>query len=122
MDASTLTPYILAALSVQTGVLAWLVKRSIAQGENYIALRTAFRFYLVQTGKGAAEVLDSPNPTPPDMRLLLRKYVNGSLSEPEERRKLKTWLYEVKDSNAPKSERSAAIQLLAAMEASRLLR
>lgn len=117
----SLTPYILAALSVLIALVGWLAKRSVAQGEAIVAIQTAFKIYLEGTSKGAARVLDSPNPAPPEMRTLLRKYQRKELTD-EERGQLRQWLRDLKDApDAPKSERSAAVQLLASMEAMRAL-
>jgi hypothetical protein len=101
--------------------IAWLFKSVIQLGKDVVAIQTAFRIYLEGTSKGAARVLDSPNPTPPQMRVLLRKYERKELTE-EERGDLKQWLRELKNApDADKSERSAAVQLLASMEAMKAL-
>lgn len=118
-DVSSVQPYLLGLLSA---AVAWLFKTVIQYGRDLIALQTAFKIYLEGTAKGAAKVLDSPNPTPPEMRVLLRKYERRKLTD-EERVLLKQWLKELKNApDADKSERSAAIQLLASMEAMKALR
>ncbi|HWT01173.1 MAG TPA: hypothetical protein VN256_13070 [Pyrinomonadaceae bacterium] len=115
----TLTPYIIAASMAVIGLLTWLVKQVIQFGKDIVKLETAFKYYLENTGKGAAMVLDSPNPTPDNIRVLLRKHQEGALSE-EERQQLMNYLKRLKDDyTCPKSERNAAIQLLAAMQTMR---
>lgn len=79
------------------------------------ALEMAMRYYFESVGKGAAAVLDTPNPAPPPMRLLLRKHANGTISE-DEREALRAWLKQVRDSpNTDRDERSAAYSLLGAL-------
>lgn len=121
MNMQHLTPFILAGLSLLTGVAAWLVKRSVSQGEALVALQTAFKFYLDNKTKGAAMVLDSPNPTPDKMRVLLKKYYEGEATKAEIK-ELAEWLESlVTAPGIPKSERSAAIDVLAGMGAMRIL-
>lgn len=61
-------------------------------------------------------MLNSPNPTPNDMRDLLKKHYCGvPLTEPE-REQLIGFLWILKnDQSAPKAERNAAIELLKTM-------
>jgi len=114
-----LTPYFMGLIAA---AVAWLFKTVIEQGKAQVALKTAVTIYFEGMGKGAAKVLDSPNPTPIEIRVLLRKYERKELSD-EERSQLKAWLKDLKDSpDANKSERSAAVQLLASMEAMKALR
>lgn len=102
--------------------VAWLFKTVIEQGKAQVALKTAVTIYFEGMGKGAAKVLDSPNPTPPEIRVLLRKYERRELDD-SERQRLKQWLRDLKNSpDADKSERSAAVQLLASMEAMKVLK
>lgn len=116
IQAEMLTPYALALISVLIGVQAWIIRRSISHGETLAVLQAAFKIYLETTGRGAAMVLDSPNPTPPEIRDLLRKYQRRELRA-EESEKLTGYLKDlvVKD-EAPKAEKSAAYDLLSAME------
>lgn len=117
-DAGSVQPYLLGLLSA---AVAWLFKTVIQYGRDLVALQTAFKIYLEGTAKGAAKVLDSPNPTPPEIRVLLKKYRRKEL-DGEERERLKEFLKELTRSpDADKSERSAAIQLLASMEAMKAL-
>lgn len=117
-DLNTITPWLMGLLAT---AVAWLFKTTIQLDKNYVALKTAFNCFLEGIGKGAAKVLDSPNPTPTNIRVLLRKYVAGQLSQPE-RHELKEWLRGAKDDQQiSKAERSAVIQLLAAMETAKLL-
>lgn len=117
-DLTSIQPYLLGALATAVG---WLFKTAIQSGKDIVALQTAFRIYVEGTAKGAARVLDSPNPTPPAIRILLRKYERKELSSAEQD-ELKQWLRELKNApDADKSERSAAVQLLASMEAMKAL-
>lgn len=132
-----------AVLGLIAMAVAWLFKQAIESGKERVGLQKdverlqkelndtqkdlnhmerAFQHYLERTGKGAAMVLDSPNPTPPEIRILLKKHVDGSLSA-EERQCLISYLRRLKDdTNVSKSERSAAFQLLAAMETMKMIR
>lgn len=117
-DFKELTPWFLGLLSA---AVAWIFKTVIQTDKEVVALKTAFKIYVEGTAKGAARVLDSPNPTPPEMRVLLRKYERKELTETE-RDELKRWLRDLKNApDADKSERSAAVQLLASMEAMKAL-
>lgn len=119
-DVSSVQPYLLGLLSA---AVAWLFKTVIQYGRELVALQTAFKIYLEGTAKGAAKVLDSPNPTPPEIRVLLRKYTRKELHSEEEKEQLREFLKELTHSpDADKSERSAAVQLLASMEAMKALR
>lgn len=118
-EMKDITPYFFGLVAA---AIAWLFKSTIQHGKDVVALQTAFRIYVEGTAKGAARVLDSPNPTPPEIRVLLRKYERKELTV-DERAKLKEWLRDLKDApDADKSERSAAVQLLASMEALKALR
>lgn len=130
------TPYILAGITIAVGLISWLFKQLIWQpqqdlkkavGElkeevvggqkDVVRLQEAFKYYLSVQSKGAAMVLDSPNPTPDEVRQLLQKQVAGQSLTLEEREQLIGYLRRLRnDPVVPKSERSAAIQLLAAME------
>lgn len=66
-DWQTLTPWFLGLIATAIG---WLFKSVIQLGKDVIAIQTAFKFYVDNKAKGAAMVLDSPNPTPEDMRKL----------------------------------------------------
>lgn len=117
-DLKELTPVVLGLLTMAVG---WLFKTVIQQGKDIVGIQTALKIYFEGTAKGAARVLDSPNPTPPEMRQLLRKYYEHEASE-SERSELKTWLVGViHDPKSPKSERSAAIDILAAWDAMKIL-
>jgi hypothetical protein len=115
IQPETLTPFILAAWAVCFAALSWLFKQVIQQGKEHVELRTAFKYYLETQARGAARVLDSPNPTPLEMRLLLQKYVDGQITDAEQS-ELVGFLRAMKDDQTiQKSERSAAIQLLASI-------
>ena len=113
-----LTPYLLGLLAT---AVAWLFKTVIQLGKDVVAIQTAFKFYLEQKSKGAAMVLDSPNPTPPDMRVILRRYYAGTATK-EDLKELREWLSSViEDEAVKKSERSAAIDILSSMNAMKIL-
>lgn len=108
------TTVIVGLISAAVG---WLFKTTIQLGKDFVELRTAFRYYLERTGKDSAMVLNSPNPTPPEIRELLQRHIAGRWLDDKERERLAAYLRELRnDFTAPKSERNAAIQLLAAME------
>lgn len=119
MAEINVTTVIVGLISAAVG---WLFKTTIQLGKDFVELRTAFKYYLERTSKGAAMVLDSPNPTPPDIRELLRRHVDGAALNGGERERLVTYLKELRsNTTAHKSERNAAIQLLAAMETMRMV-
>jgi hypothetical protein len=83
-----------------------------------VRIETSLEIYFERTTKGAARVLDSPNPAPMEIRLLLRKYRADELTDEREYQQLLDWLQQmIRDSAAPKSERGAALDLLAGIEA-----
>jgi|SRR5688572_15767670 len=117
-DFKDLTPIVVGLLSAS---VAWLFKTVIQQGKDLTAVQTALKIYFEGTAKGAAKVLDSPNPTPEHMRVLLRKFYQNHATEPE-KDELRNWLKQLcNDPKAPKSERSAAIDILAAFDAMKVL-
>lgn len=117
-ELKDLTPVFIGLLTM---AVSWLFKTVIQQGKDITAVQTALKIYFEGTAKGAAKVLDSPNPTPPEMRQLLRKYYEHDANE-EECKELKVWLRGVVDDpKSPKSERSAAIDILAAWDAMKIL-
>lgn len=117
-DLKELTP---VGLGLLTMVVGWLFKTIIQHGKDIVAIQTSLRIYFEGTAKGAARVLDSPNPTPPEMRQLLKKYYEHEADE-SECKELKTWLKGVVDDpKSPKPERSAAIDILSAWDAMKIL-
>lgn len=117
-DLKELTPWILGLLSL---AVSWLFKSVVEMGKDIVAIQTACKYYFERTGKGAAMVLDSPNPTPDNVRQLLRRYSNGTASA-EDVQELKAWLKElIATSDASKVERSAAIDILSSMGAMKIL-
>ena len=113
-----LTPVFLGLLAA---AVAWLFKTVIQQGKDVVRIETAFKYYLEEKSKGAAMVLDSPNPTPPDMRILLRKYYAGMATKAEVDQ-LKQWLSDfIEDQSVKKSERSAALDILSSIDAIKIL-
>lgn len=110
-----------AAIGLMAAAIAWLFKTVISHGNRLIAIETALKFYLQSSASGAAKVLDSPNPTPPEIRLLLKKFRDESISR-EEQDKLICYLRGVtRDYSVPKSEQSAAWQMLTSIETLELL-
>jgi len=112
-----LTPYILAALGVLMAVVGWLCREVIRMGKDLVELRTAFKIYIQLSGKGAATALDSPNPTPEPIRVLLRRYKAGTLTEGERLELVEFLKAFRKDPNEDKFEKDAATRLLSSMQA-----
>jgi hypothetical protein len=114
ISAESLTPYILFALGGVIGFSAWLAKRSIAHGEAIVKIEAALEYYFETKAKAAARVLDSPNPTPLEMRLLFRKYTEGRITETE-KNELREWLKRLlKDPGTPKDEYLMAMDFVSA--------
>lgn len=110
-----------AAIGLIAAAVSWLFKTTIQHGNRLIAIETALRFFLERSASGAAKVLDSPNPTPPEMRTLLKKFRDHSINE-REREELIAYLRSVaRDKSVPKSEQSAAWQMLTSIETLELL-
>lgn len=111
------TPFILFGLVGLSGLFTWIIKSLIKYGNDITAIQTTLEIYLKARIKGEALVLDSPNPTPPEMRIFLRRLREETIT-PEEQRKLENWLRSVRnDPNAGKTERSSANEILASMKA-----
>lgn len=124
------TPYALVGLTLISGILAWIIKNvfwgplqtakeDISKlGKDMIAIQSAIKYYFETTAKGAAMVLDSDNPAPPEIRALLQKHAKGNLTENGERQQLMAWLRKTyKDEKAVKGERATALAMLAAVGA-----
>lgn len=110
-----------AVVGLIAAAVGWLFKTVIQLGKDVVKIQTAFSIYVEGTAKGAAKLLDSPNPTPDEMRVLLRKYYQGKATDAEER-ELRAWLRNmVEDPKYPKAERSAAIDILSAFDAMKIL-
>lgn len=117
-----LTPYILFTLGLLSAVLGFVIQDHFKVRERVARIETAITIYFDQKGKGAAMILDSPNPTPEPIRKLLRKHVNGTLSS-DEREFLVGYLKRlVSDPGTPRAEFSPANDLLAAMVAKQKLK
>jgi len=115
------TPYVLTGWALIVGLVGWLIKEQIKQGKDLVILQTAFRIYVETKLGGAAKVLDSPNPTPPEIRLLLRQWQQGTL-DAEGRETLISWARAVRDNPArSRSERNAATDVLASIKALKFL-
>lgn len=113
-ELKELTPIFLGLLAT---AVAWLFKSVIQLGKDVVSIQTALKIYFEGTAKGAAKVLDSPNPTPDNIRVLLRKYYDNHATD-SEKDELKGWLKNlINDPTASKAERSAAIDILSAMNA-----
>ncbi len=112
-----LTPYLPLILGSIITLQVWLVKRSFDQEKKHDLLQQAFKFYIENAGKGAAILLNTPNPAPDHIRPLLDNYVREKLT-PSEREILLKWAREVaQDNNAPRDERGIAFQLVATLGA-----
>lgn len=114
----TATPYIIFALANILLLQTWLIKRSFTQEKNHDLLKQAVAFYVENAGKGAAILLNTPNPAPEHIRPLLVKFSHGQLVDVEERQILLDWARSVAiDLKAPRSERGIAYTLVAAIGA-----
>lgn len=112
------TPYAILIAGAFLGLFAWLCKKVVTLGEQMVAVQTAIKYYFETTAKGAAIVLDSDNPAPPEIRLLLKKHAEGKLTKNGERQQLMEWLKATyQDESATKSERGTALAMLAAVGA-----
>ena len=115
------TPYALVIVGIVVAVATWVVKTLIQQGKDIVALQISFKYYLETISKGAALVLNNPNPTPPEMQELLHKHSAGTLTE-HERPRLMEWLRSVRDDpSEERAKRSAAYGMLAAVGAMKRL-
>ena len=119
-DFNSLAPYL---FTLMAGAVAWLFRTVIQAGKDIVRLETAIKFYIDGVGKGAAMVLDKPNPTPPEISRLLKKYYERSVKlDSAEREQLKEYLHKlVDDPDVRPGDRSAAIQLLVGMETLKLI-
>lgn len=117
-DLNTIQPYVFAGLAA---AIAWLFKTAIQTGKDIVAIQTTLKFYFEYQAKGAAKVLDSDNPTPPEIRPLLKRYYRDEATE-SDKEEIKVWLHcLIEDPKSPKSERSAALDILSAMESIAML-
>lgn len=111
------TPYILLGVGSILSLQIWLVKRSFDHEKKHDLLQQAFLFYTENAGKGAAIVLNKPNPAPAHIRPLIDDYVHGHLSK-EGREILLAWAKEVANNkDAPRDERGVAHTLVGALGA-----
>lgn len=111
------TPYVLFLLTSIIGLQAWLVRRSFEQEKKHDLLQQSVTFFMESSGKGAALVLNKPNPAPEHIRPLLAHYVNNSLTEAEGDTLLK-WAEDVsRDPTKPRDERGIAYQLVGSLGA-----
>lgn len=114
----TWTPYILFVLANMLLLQVWLVKRSFTQENSHDLLKQAVKFYIENAGKGAAMLLNTPNPAPEHIRPLLSKFVRGQLIDPNDRLALREWAEKVtEDKNASRDERGLAFGLVGALGA-----
>ena len=117
--SNDLTPYILALLTLLSGAGTWLFKQTIQHGKDLASIRTALSFYFAEKGKGAAVILEaSTNPTPDEVKTLLRKYRQRSLDNGE-MAKLEIYLRDISRTNAEKF--AAAQEMLAILGAQQRL-
>lgn len=110
-----------AIIGLLATAIAWLFKTVIQHGNRLTAMETAFKFFLERSASGAAKVLDSPNPTPAEMRELLRKFRNKTISKREQEQLIAFLHGQTRDTSLPKSRQSAAWQMLTSIETLELL-
>lgn len=107
-----LTPFILLGLSLLAGWAAWLSKRVISHGE----LLAVVKFYFESKGVAAAAVLNSDNPTPPEIRRLLTRIEKRETLARSEMDKVETFLRTLAiDPEADRTEKAAALEFLLSM-------
>jgi LAS superfamily LD-carboxypeptidase LdcB len=101
--------------------VTWLFKQVIQHGNDVTGLKKdvdhfnlTLKLHLEIMAKGAAKTLDSPNPTPEYIRVLLRKFYDDrrpDLNELEER-ELRKWAESLlNDPQADKEEKGLALLL-----------
>lgn len=112
-----------ALLGLVTIAVGWLFKTTIQHAKDLVAIQTAFKMYVEGVGKGAAMVLDKPNPTPPEISRIYKKwYAHEEPLTAAEKTELKEYLQRyIEDPSTKASDRSAAMQLLVGMEAINLI-
>lgn len=112
------TPIILLLIGLQV----WIVKRSFQQERDLDLLEQAFKFYVDNAGKGAAVILNRPNPVPEKIQPLLRAHIDGRLKDPEQKQTLLEWAKSTAlDKTLPRDERGVAYTLVGAIGAVRKL-
>lgn len=112
------TPFILFAFASILSLQVWLTKRSFAQETSHKLLQQAVAFYIENAGKGAAILLNTPNPAPEHIRPLLSKFTHGQLKDPDERQQLLEWAKTAaSDRESPRDERGIAYGLVGALGA-----
>lgn len=113
-----LTPVLLPLSLLIVSLQVWLVKRSFDQEKKHDLLKQAVAFYIENAGKGAAILLNTPNPAPEHIRPLLVKFSHGRLDDFEEIQTLLNWARGLAlDTTAPRDERGIAYALVAAIGA-----
>ena len=102
------TPYILAGV----GLVAYVLKQLVSQGNRITAIEASIE----TASKGAAMILNSANPAPPEIRNLLRIHSREKLTE-DQRNQLMAWLRaHIDDQTAPRDERGVSLQLLGGLD------
>lgn len=109
------TPYLVILCGVLVSVIGWLCNKTVKSGNDIVGLQVALKYYFDNAGKGAALLLNTPNPAPPHIRPLLDRYVKGKLEE-EDKKTLFEWACSLaEDVKADREERGIAYQLVAAI-------
>jgi hypothetical protein len=116
--ADQISPYIIAAITLLAGIVGWLFKQQIQAGKDIVAIQTALKYYFQEKGKAATVVLDTPNPTPAEIRQLFRDFRYGELTE-EGRDKLIQYLLSIPKTD--KEKFSEARDFAATLGAMRIL-
>lgn len=92
--------------------------RSFQIEKDLDLLEQAFHFYVENAGKGAAILLNKPNPVPDYIRPLLRSHIDGKLKNPDDRQTLLNWAKGAAvDKSLSRDERAVAYTLVAAIGA-----
>jgi hypothetical protein len=112
-DGQTITTILLGLLAT---AVAWIFKTVIQQGKDVARLQAAFTFYLDTRGRGAALLLDAPNPIPPEIRTLIHKNAQGQTLSASEYADLTGFLRKmIVDDKADRGRRAAALEILSGM-------
>lgn len=111
IDFNDWTTYVKAGVA---GIIGYLLKTVVEQGKDIAAIK----YYIERRTKDAAEVLNTPNPTPRDMKALLDKHIKGGTLASDERVDLINWLRTV-SKGSDTSKRGAAMQFLTGLETAR---
>lgn len=99
------------ALGIAAGMLAWVFKTTVEQGKDIAAIK----YYIEHRTMDAAAVLNTPNPTPQDIKVLLKKHNQRKDMTEGERQDLYEWL-KMMTKSTDTAKRGAAMQMITGLE------